>query len=218
MLKMPEIDRSEVYRYLGYRGKEADETTVRLTEQCIEELLTVAEPKMVVKEYPLEVFMDGTIDCGCFQTKSETLLKNLGGCGRVLLMAMTLGLEVDRLLHRYGKVRISKAVILQAASSALVEAYCNELCCSWAEEYEASGLYLRPRYSPGYGDFSLDCQEKILDGLDAGRKLGITLTDGGMMVPTKSVTAVIGISREKIGCQIEGCKVCTSMTCRYRRT
>lgn len=217
MVKKLDIDRREIYRYLGYRGHEADERTVWMVEQCLEELETVAEPKIVMKEYPLVVLADGTVDCGCFRTKSENLLKNLGGCGRVLLMAVTLGLGVDRLLHRYGKLQVTKAVVLQAAAAAMVEAYCNELCRGWAAEYEANGCYLRPRYSPGYGDFSLECQQRILDGLEAGRKLGISLTDGGLMVPTKSVTAVIGVSDEKKMCLVEGCEACGNMECVYRR-
>lgn len=216
-MKKLEIDRREVYRYLGYRGKEADAATARLVEDCLEALEQAGEPNMVMKEYPLTILEDGTIDCGCFQTKSKNLAKNLGGCGRVLLMAATLGLGVDRLFHRYGKLQMTKAVILQAASTAMIEAYCNELCYRWAAEYEAKGWYLRPRYSPGYGDFSLNCQQRILDGLEAGRRLGITLTDGGLMVPTKSVTAVCGVSSEKQVCLVEGCEACGKTACEYRR-
>ena len=31
------------------------------------------------------------------------------------------------------------------------------------------GFYLRPRFSPGYGDFPLSAQKQILDGLEAGK-------------------------------------------------
>ena len=212
------IDRNEVYRYLGYRGHEADEVTKQLVEVCIQELLEAAEPKHMKKEYPCHVSADGTLDLGCFRTNSMNLKKNLGGCGRVLLMTVTLGLGVDRLLVKYGKLQVTKAVILQAAAAAMIESYCNRLCEEWNTEYEQKKLYLRPRYSPGYGDFSLDFQRIILDELDAGRKLGITLTDGCLMVPTKSVTAVIGVSETKHSCQIEGCEVCENTACLYRRS
>lgn len=211
------IDRKEIYRYLGYRGQEADEVTQVLVEACVEELLTAADPKVVVREYVVNHLEDGTIDCGNFQVKSKNLAKNLGGCDRVLLMAVTLGLGVDRLLVKYGKLQVSKAVILQAASAAMIEAFCNECCLKWKQEYEHNGLYLRPRYSPGYGDFSLEYQPSILNELDAARQIGITLTDGGLMLPTKSVTAVIGVSTEKGFCYVEGCESCGNKTCDYRR-
>lgn len=212
-----EIDRKEVYRYLGYRGQEADAATKELVEACVAELVGIAEPKVVMKEYPLAVLDDGTVDCGCFCVTSKNLAKNLGGCGQVLLAAVTLGIGVDRLLTKYGKLQVSKAVIIQAAAAAMVEAYCNALCQAWKLEYEEKGLYLRPRFSPGYGDFSLECQELILNGLDAGKRIGITLTDGGLMVPTKSVTAVIGLSPVEQPCHVEGCEACEKRNCQYRR-
>ena len=84
---------------------------------------------------------------------------------------------------------------MQAAAAAMVEAYCNELNAGWKKEYLENGLYLRPRFSPGYGDFPLSAQKQILDGLEAGKRIGITLTEGYLMMPSKSVTAVIGVSR-----------------------
>lgn len=212
-----EIDRREVFRYLGYRGREADLETKRLVEECIAELSEAAEVRVIMREFPLVIAEDGTIDCGCFQTNSKNLLKNLGGCSQVLLMAVTLGIGVDRLIVKYEKLQISKAVVMQAAAAALIEAYCNELCLGWKAEHAMRGLYLRPRYSPGYGDFSLSCQRAVLDGLDAGKRIGIRLTDGGLMVPTKSVTAVIGVSAVDEACSVEGCEACGNLECAFRR-
>ena len=85
------------------------------------------------------------------------------------------------------------------------------------EEYERKGLYLRPRFSPGYGDFPLSCQEGLLNGLQAGKRIGITLTEGSLMMPSKSVTAVIGISENKEFCTVTGCEICEKTDCAYRR-
>jgi hypothetical protein len=212
-----EIDRKEALRYLGYGNHEADEKTKILLEECINELLAVSDLRSLVREYPLVIADDGTIDGGCFKTKSKNLLRNLGGCGQVLVMAATIGPGVDRLLARYGKLSVAKAVVMQAAAAALIEAYCNELCAGWRAEYEEKGLYLRPRFSPGYGDFPLECQEQIIGGLEAGKRIGITLTDSLLMMPSKSVTAVIGVTENREFCKIEGCEVCEKKDCAYRR-
>lgn len=213
----PEVDRKEVLRYLGYGSHPADEETGRLVETCIHELERTADVKVLMREFPLAVSSDGVIDGCCFQTESKNLLRNLGGCGQVLVMAVTLGAGVDRLLARYGKLFVAKAVVLQAAAAAMIEAYCNDFCSRWRQEYEEKGLYLRPRFSPGYGDFPLSCQQQILDGLEAGKRIGITLTDGGLMMPSKSVTAVIGVSPVKGFCHVEGCEACQKKDCAYRR-
>lgn len=113
------------------------------------------------------------------RVKSANLKKNLSGCDSVLVMAVTVGAEVDRLLARYGKLSVAKAVVMQAAAAAMVEAYCNELNAMWKKEYLEKGLYLRPRFSPGYGDFPLSAQKQILDGLEAGKRIG-DHTDRGL--------------------------------------
>lgn len=213
----PEVNRKEVFRYLGYGSHEPDEGTAKLVEECISELSQAADVKVLKREFPLSVSENGVIDGGCFVTDSKKLLRNLGGCGRVLVMAVTLGAEADRLLARYGKLFVAKAVVMQAAAAAMIEAYCNEFCAEWREEYEKKELYLRPRFSPGYGDFPLSCQKRILDSLEAGKRIGITLTDGGLMMPSKSVTAVMGISRIRGFCHVEGCEVCEKKDCVYRR-
>ena len=59
----------------------------------------------------------------------------------------------------------------------------------------AEGETLVPRYSPGFGDFPLTAQREILSVLDAARAIGVSLTDTLLMVPSKSVSAVIGVKR-----------------------
>ena len=212
-----QTDRKETLRYLGLGKHEPDPETERLLEECIREAESAADFRHLIREYPLIMEDDGTINGGCFRVKSENLRKNLAGCDSVLVMAVTVGAQVDRLLARYGKLSVAKAVVMQAAAAAMVEAYCNELNAGWKKEYLEKGLYLRPRFSPGYGDFPLSAQKEILDGLEAGKRIGITLTEGYLMMPSKSVTAVIGVSRTPAACTIEGCEACGKKDCVFRR-
>jgi cobalamin-dependent methionine synthase I len=54
---------------------------------------------------------------------------------------------------------------------------------------------LTPRFSPGYGDFPLSYQRVLIDLLDAPRVLGVSVTPSDLLVPVKSVTAVVGIRK-----------------------
>lgn len=219
-----EADRKEALRYLGFGQKPADERTEAILGECLKELKAAVRPGAAVREFPIR-FLDGEkpgrkkrVLCdGCFETESESLLRNLSGCESVLLMAATLGMEADRLLMKYERISMAKAVVMQAAAAGMIEIYCNERCLEWKAEYEARGLFLRPRFSPGYGDFSLSSQAGILNALDAGKRPGIRLTDGGLMIPVKSVTAVIGISKSRGQCLVEGCEACRKKDCAYRR-
>lgn len=220
-----EINRREIYRYLGYgrqaagmeRAGEEPDQVQQLVEECIAELERAATPRSVSRVYPLTVSGDGVIDGVCFRTASRGLRYNLKDCDEVLVFAATLGTGVDHLIQRYNKLQVSKAVVLQAASASMIESYCDQLNKEWKQEYLDRGLYLRPRFSPGYGDFELSCQKTITAALETGKRIGLTLTDSCLMAPSKSVTAVIGISRVPKDCTIQGCEACGKKDCAYKR-
>lgn len=211
------VNRKEIFRYLGYRNHPADERTEKLVEECLKLLEKESAPAHRSLVFPLVLEGNGNIDGGCFHTKSRNLEKNLKDCDQIMVFAATLGTGADYLIHRYNRIEMSRAVIFQAAAAAMIEAYCNELCRKWKEEYEAEGWYVRPRFSPGYGDFSLECQKDLLGALEAGKYTGIHLTDSLLMVPSKSVTAVMGMSRMPGDCEIGGCEACEKKDCLYRR-
>ena len=72
-----QTDRKEALRYLGLGKHEPDPETERLLEECIREAERAAEFRHLVREYPLSVEEDGTVDGGCFRVKSANLKKNL---------------------------------------------------------------------------------------------------------------------------------------------
>lgn len=206
----------ETLRYLGFHGHDADEQTLVLMEECFRELEQVAAPKYISREYPLKI--EGIqIDMTCLVTESRNLEVNLRGCDSILLFAATLGSQVDVLLRKYETLQISKAVVIQAAAAAMLEEYCDEKNSLLEEEYKKQKRYLRPRFSPGYGDFSLECQRAISSALELNKRIGITLTDSLLMVPTKSVTAVIGVSSIPCRGTVSGCESCDKGACAYRR-
>ncbi len=206
----------ETLRYLGYKNQAADPAVMELIEGCWDDLERAASPKSFCREYGLTV-IGKHIDAGVFQTDSRSLARNLKGCERVILLAASLGASVDVLIQRYSKLQMSRAVVLQAAAAACLEDYCDAVNEKLKEDYLKKGLYLRPRFSPGYGDFSLECQKAILQSLEAAKRVGITLTDSLLMAPSKSVTAVIGVSRLPGNCTVKGCEACGKADCVYRR-
>lgn len=121
------------------------------------------------------------------------------------------------LLRKYALTDMARVVTLQACAAAMLEEYLDECQQSIGKELEKDRLYLRPRFSPGYGDFPIEHQEMILRMLDTAKTIGLTMTDSSMLTPTKSVTAVIGVSRSKEPCHMKGCEACEKKDCIYRR-
>ena len=87
-------------------------------------------------------------------------------------------------------------LLLQGLGAERVES----LCDAFDEEVKAvckeHGKETRFRYSPGYGDWPLEVQRRLFELLDAPRKVGVSLTDSLLMVPSKSVSAIIGVKTE----------------------
>lgn len=207
----------EAVRYLGYGKNAADDQTMALIADSFENLRSVSRPKSVYRIFDLEHTDSNRIEFCDLKVESRNLAKNLNGCQEIVLFAATLGIGVDRYIARASLTDMAQAVVLQACAAALLEEYCDECQDHIAQELERQGKYLRPRFSPGYGDFSISCQEQLVQILDCAKKIGLTLTDSLMMTPTKSVTAVIGVSAVKEPCHRSGCEACEKKDCAYRR-
>ncbi len=215
---MDDVNRREIYRYLGVKGnQEADLQTKKLVEDCLEELEKSVNCRSFYRRFPLTILDNFELDFTCFKVRSRALSHNLRDCQEVILFAATLGAGVDLLLRRYNKLAMSRAVVMQACAAARIEKYCNEINEKLKAEASKEGFYLRPRFSPGYGDLPISCQPDFCRVLQAEKTVGITLTESYLMMPSKSVTAVIGMSRQKSDCLTEGCEACSNTNCLYRR-
>ena len=211
------VDPREAARYLGYHGTKPDEKISALIDACIAEVEAAAVPRSIHERYPLVFCEDDAFQIASLHLRSRSLQRNLAGCGEVYLFAATLGIAVDTLIRRASLMDSAKGAVMQAAAAAVIEAYCDEENENLRQEAAAEGLFLRPRFSPGYGDLSLDCQRDFLYLLKAQKNIGLTVTDSGLMVPIKSVTAIIGISKTNSNCHRQGCEVCGKTDCQFRR-
>lgn len=215
---MIEADRKEVFRYLGYRGREPKAEVAREIERCMAELQESVEPRSVYRFFPLERLSEGHFCIEGMEIESRALARNLKGCTEVCLMAATLGMGPDRLAARATAVgKMSRTVIFQAAAAAMIEQYCDTVNEHIRTEAAARGLFCRPRFSPGYGDFSLLHQTELLRILKVQQSIGVALTESLLMLPSKSVTALIGISEQDNGCILQGCECCENAGCAFRR-
>lgn len=208
----------EAIRYLGYGRNEIDEKTLQLIKESFRELEQHVEPKFIYHIFALSILDDEKLTIGKLEIQSKSLMKNLQGCKAVILFGATLGTYVDRQIHKYELLDMTKAVVLQACAAAYLEEYCDKMQEQLGQMLAQDKNYLRPRFSPGYGDFSILYQKDVLRMLDAPKKIGLTMTDGYMLTPTKSVTAIIGISNTKEPCHRKGCEECDKSDCVYRRS
>ncbi|MBO7341911.1 MAG: Vitamin B12 dependent methionine synthase activation subunit [Clostridia bacterium] len=131
-------------------------------------------------------------DLGAFAVRSRDLAAHLAGCRRVILFAATLGALFDRELQKQSKLSPHRAYLLQAQGTREIESFCDMLCAEFEKE---QGAALRTRFSPGYGDLSLDVQREVFRVLEPARRIGLCLNDSMVMSPSKSVTAFVGVEK-----------------------
>ncbi len=211
------FDRQEALRYLGYRGAQPDAAVSARLDACAAELQAAARPRSIFRRFALTHPSADTLCIADVTVCSRDLSRNLRGCMGVYLMAATLGIEADRLLARASAVRMSDAVLYQAAAAAMIETVCDGVNDMIRCEAAGEGLYCRPRFSPGYGDFSIEHQRDFARLLDTPRQIGLTVTESCLLAPTKSVTAVIGLTNTPQPCHRSGCETCEKTDCAFRR-
>ena len=210
----PDID--EILRYLRVRGEAPEELRAQV-EAAAEELAETLRPQFVYRVFPLERGEGGVALQGSGVTLTGGLAsKMLRSCDAAVLLCCTLGMEFERRLRALERRDMGKAVILDACGSAWVESGCDAAEREIAERF--SGRFLTDRFSPGYGDLPLSLQRSVLDALDARRRLGIHLSESFLMTPSKSVTAVIGLSDTPQPARVRGCGYCAMKgNCDYRK-
>ena len=211
--RLTAIDRSELLRYLRWNGGALPAEADAALERGVRRLTEAARPRVCwrVFDYRPGEALGGTD----YIPAGADLPAFLADCDRVILLAATLGAEPDLLQQRLRLADMGEAMILDAAGSAAVENVCDNLCADLAAEF--APRVLTDRFSPGYGDLPLSEQRWFFRLLDMTRRMGVTLTDSGLMLPQKTVTAFVGVS-DRPQRKREGCGSCSlAEGCSFRR-
>ena len=80
------------------------------------------------------------------------------------------------------------------------------------------GCYFPFRFSPGYGDLPITLQNQLLDLLDAPRRVGLTASASHILIPRKSVTAILGVSDRPVAQGARSCVSCPAWAgCQYQK-
>lgn len=188
------IEEAEVLRYLGYSKPNVTEDDKLLVRDVIKEIRPLLNGKACYRRFEIEV-NDNKIKMPYGEVESGDLSRNLAGCKEIYIFAATIGVMFDRNLVKEKFKSMAKTSILQAIGATAVEDVVEALVAKLGEDSLKNGEKLRPRYSPGFGDYVLENQRGIFSVLTPEKYTGITLMNTLIMAPEKSVTAVIGIDK-----------------------
>jgi hypothetical protein len=200
-----QVSRGEILRLLGAGEQKTQlrkdtEKIIREAERLSRELIKPRGVYRILESADLEKL-------GPLQGKE---LAGLGLC--------TIGAELEaRVKELMATGHEPEGYVLDAVGSVAAEATAdaiNAKICHWAA---AQGLVATPRFSPGYGDWSLEEQRVIFRLLPAGQ-IGMSLNPSCMMIPRKSVSFAVSFAKEaSAGRPKNPCQQCGLENCPFRR-
>jgi len=209
-------DISEAYRYMGGRG--VPELSIKPElQRAASAIEKTASPRSILKICVIEKNHGVTLIDTSLCLEGRSIAALLHDCDQCVIFCATIGSEVDALIRKWQVIDTTFAAMLDACASSAVESLCDSLQSEFKEEYGAQGLFITDRFSPGYGDLPLSIQPAFCTVLDTARKIGVVVGENCMMTPSKSVTAVIGLSKNPQRHFDTGCRNCEFIkSCKYR--
>lgn len=144
----------------------------------------------------------------------------------VFLVAVSAGLEIElEAQQRWCDEKPDEYFFLEVYGSAVAEhliTMCGARLCAWAEP---QGMAVLPHLSPGYSNWDVSDQPKLLELIRADARSALpgqlkTLTSG-MLWPKKSLLAVFGVTRHAHYVRrlttLNSCERCSFLPCQFRR-
>jgi len=192
------------------RIRRLTDSIVRMVDELIEQAAPVVRPKVMYAVSLVSNRQDGTFDVDGVQFRSYVLSKNLEEVNRVFPYVATCGVEIDA---------------IEVPSSDLLRSYCLDILKMLALMAAGSFLekHLTGRYqlgrithmNPGeLQDWPVTQQKALFSVLgDVEGTIGVRLTEGMVMVPTKSRSGLFFPNDTKF----ETCRLCPVKRCPGRR-
>lgn len=185
---------ADIYKRLGYRegvtamSASRQKETQEIIDSSLQFIkLRAAASIEVIKKENETIYIDS------FSIQSKLLYSLLRESDEILLCAVTAGEEIIKEIKSIGKKDLTRAVIFDAVASEMADASLDWLVSYYGRQLVRSGRRLTDkRISCGFADFSIENQKKIYDLLKL-KKIGVDITKQFMLVPEKSVTAVLGV-------------------------
>lgn len=200
------LDRTEVLRYMGQCGKDAD--IVQTAQEAIDRMVSIAVPR-----YTWLICSPDALPLS-----GSDIRRHLAGCERMAVLCATLGAAVDREIRLTEHRSMLSALALDAAAGDAIEKVCDTAEDEIRQTAAQDGQYVTGRYSPGYGDLPLTLQPELIALCDAPRRIGLSVTQTNILTPRKSVTALLGIASQPVAGRARGCGTCRlSADCPFRK-
>lgn len=177
---------ARVIRAMGYTEAAPPNLEERITE-AINNAMPLIKPAGTYITLGIESAAD-SVATRDITIQSRDVAALLKPCSRLSLFLVTIGPLLEQRAQESDALDL---LVLDKLGSVAVEEAANRANQIISDEAGAKGFKTTKRYSVGYGDWDIGQQGELL-GLLNGSKLGVTVTESSIMLPQKSITAVLG--------------------------
>jgi hypothetical protein len=199
-IKINKINKNTILKYLHYKGSKIPVEFESIIDHSIEFIRENYFGKYIYRVLGITDDLLREILIG------NDIAAHLKSSTEIIMMAVTLGQEVEKHINKLSYVDLTKSVILDSVASAAVESLADDISEKLAEEYKPR--FLTDRFSPGYGDMPIEVQKKFMELLNTKSKIGLGVSSSGILQPRKSITAIMGISDVKQKHRNNKCELC----------
>jgi hypothetical protein len=206
------------------RGEGVDPEVVRLrkppllraAEKALEEGCQKVHPAVIIHEADVvEHRHERIILHGGFELGGSLVAHHLAGAEQVTSVVCTIGSELEDHASRIFANNPLLGISLDGLANAAVEILSQQVCSRLGEKAQTNGLTTSTPLSPGEPGWPVEVGQPQIFALADPSNIGIKLTSGGMMLPKKSISFVVGIGKEMA--QTDLCEICSLRErCRYR--
>ncbi|MBC8609746.1 Vitamin B12 dependent methionine synthase%2C activation domain [uncultured Ruminococcus sp.] len=213
------LNRDEILRYLGYQGQDISPALEDTLHRCMGRTLEMISPKYLYRRFKIEHRENGIAVLGTpVFLSGQDIRRHLENCEEIYLLCVTVGLEIEREIRTAMLLSPDEGVILDSCATTAVEALADLAEREIAAQCKTEGKNITWRFSAGYGDLPLETQKEIIAAMDTHRKIGLSLTDSLLMTPSKSVTAIIGVTDTTRDPRPNKCDYCNNRAhCAFRK-
>ncbi|HSL89834.1 MAG TPA: vitamin B12 dependent-methionine synthase activation domain-containing protein [Ignavibacteriaceae bacterium] len=204
------ISKSELAFSLGYSDQNIPEQVDEVIDQSMELIHQNVMPSggFVILRDKNIIFDNHTIVIDDICLLSEKIIsKYLKYADTIAILVATIGNSLEKIVkQQMDQNEFLSGYVIDKAASELVEKTAQLVEDKLFEITAEINLSITNRYSPGYCGWSVSDQHKLFSLLPEGF-CGINLTESSLMIPIKSVSAIIGIGG-KVRKEDYACKLC----------
>ena len=217
--KLLEINKAELLRYAGlHKVKNIDEKI--LNEVC-EEAKLLIKIRGIWKIYNYNCEKQKILSEPPVKIEGKSIENHLKLCEKVICVAVTIGEDItNEVTAHFNKGNYFFSILLDAAATTIVEQVADEMEKYIEPQILKEGYKMKWRFSPGYGDWSLN-QQPDLFKLAGAEEIEMKLSESLMLIPRKSITAIIGLiknnSYDKKNNHKSDCANCDKIECISRK-